>query len=254
MFAEPPLPGPGCALFLDFDGTLAEIAPHPQAVKVPASVPAQLAALASVLDGALAVISGRPIAELDHFLAPLQLPAAGVHGAERRGADGLWHRLATPALDGVRPPLQALCAAHPGLLLEEKSGAIALHYRQAPLLEGQCLAAMVLALQQLPDMALMRGKQVIELKPRAAGKDAAVRAFLAEAPFRERQPWFFGDDVTDEMAFEAVQALGGVAVKVGEGSTQARYRVADPAAVQRWMQAALRQLTASPPGSAHRAP
>ncbi|NML13917.1 trehalose-phosphatase [Azohydromonas caseinilytica] len=242
---EPPLPGPGCALFLDFDGTLADIAAHPQAVRVASSVTPSLAALAAALGGALAVVSGRPIAEIDHFLAPLQLPAAGVHGAERRRADGAWQRLAAPALDTVLGSLQALCAAHPGLLLEEKSGAIALHYRQAPLLEGQCLAAMTQALQQLPDMALMRGKQVIELKPRAAGKDAAVRAFLAETPFQGRQPWFFGDDVTDEAAFEAVQALDGVAVKVGEGITRARHRVADPAAVHRWMEEALRKLAAA---------
>jgi trehalose 6-phosphate phosphatase len=154
-----------------------------------------------------------------------------------------------PVLDEVLPALRALCAAHPGLLLEEKSSAIALHYRQAPALEAQCLAAMTEALQRLPDMALMRGKQVIEMKPRAAGKGAAVRAFLEEAPFRERYPWFFGDDVTDEAAFEAVQALGGIAVKIGSGATCARYRMADPSALQAWLQQALAALTTPPQAS-----
>jgi trehalose 6-phosphate phosphatase len=246
--SEPPLLTPECAVFLDFDGTLAEIAPHPQAVTVPASLPTRLAALASALEGALAIVTGRPIAEIDHFLAPLQLPAAGVHGAERRNADGNWQRLPTPALDAVLEPLQALCAAHPGLLLERKSIAVALHYRLAPTLEAECLAAMTRALEQLPDMALMRGKQVLELKPRAAGKDAAVHAFLAEAPFHGRQPWFFGDDVTDEVAFEAVQALGGIAVKVGEGATRAHHRLQGPAALQSWMHASLQAL-GTPPGN-----
>jgi trehalose 6-phosphate phosphatase len=247
--SELPLLGAGCAVFLDFDGTLADIAAHPQAVTVHAEVPARLATLAAALEGAVAIVTGRPIAEIDHFLAPLRLPAAGVHGAERRRADGRWHRLPAPVLDEVLPALRALCAAHPGLLLEEKSSAIALHYRQAPALEAQCLAAMTEALQRLPDMALMRGKQVIEMKPRAADKGAAVRVFLEEAPFRGRHPWFFGDDVTDEAAFEAVQALGGIAVKIGSGATCARYRVADPAALQVWMQQALAALATPPQAS-----
>ncbi|WP_157267489.1 trehalose-phosphatase [Azohydromonas aeria] len=239
----PPLPAtPRIALFLDFDGTLADIAPRPEAVVVAEDVPARLQALAATLDGALAAVSGRPIAEIDHFLHPLHLPAAGVHGAERRDAAGGWHRLPVPDLDAVLGPLQALCAAHPGLLLERKTGALALHYRLAPQLEAACLTAMEAALRQLPDMALMRGKQVVELKPRAAGKGNAVRAFLAEAPFQGRQPWFFGDDVTDEAGFEAVQALGGVAVKVGPGPTCAGFRISDPAALQRWLQTALQAL------------
>lgn len=245
--SELPLPGTACAVFLDFDGTLADIAAHPQAVTVHADIPPLLNSLAGALDGALAIVTGRPIAEIDHFLAPLQLPAAGVHGAERRAADGRWHRLPAPQLDEVLPALRAFVAAHPGLLLEEKSSAVALHYRQAPLLEAQCLAAMTAALQQLPDMALMRGKQVLEMKPRAAGKGAAVRAFLEEAPFHGRRPWFFGDDVTDEAAFEAVQALDGIAVKIGAGDTCARHRLADPAALRDWLQQALAARTPSSP-------
>lgn len=240
--SEPPLLSSGAALFLDFDGTLADIAPQPQEVAVPGSLPPRLAALAKALQGSLAIVTGRPIAEIDHFLAPLQLPAAGIHGAERRDAAGRWQYLPAPALDMVLGPLKTLCAANPGLLLERKSVALALHYRLAPTLEPQCRMVMLWAQQQLPDMVLMRGKQVIELKPRAASKDAAVRAFLTEAPFQGRQPWFFGDDVTDEAAFETVQALEGVAVKVGEGATQARYRVSSPAALQQWMQASLQAL------------
>lgn len=234
----PPLPARGSALFFDFDGTLAEIAPQPDAVRLHAPVRAALAALAQALGGAVAIVSGRPVAEIDHHLLPLHLPVAGVHGAERRGPDGLLRRIATPALDPALQVAQALVARHPALRLEAKPGALALHYRQAPELEDLCVATMTQAQRLVEGMALMCGKMVVELKPRRASKGQAVRAFLDEGPFRARRPWFFGDDVTDEAAFEAVLALGGVAVKIGQGETLATYRVADPAALLRWMRAA----------------
>jgi trehalose 6-phosphate phosphatase len=95
-------------------------------------------------------------------------------------------------------------------------------------------------------MTLLRGKKVVELKPRRASKGAAVRAFLEERPFRHRQPWFFGDDVTDEAAFEVVQSLGGVAIKIGEGDTMATHRLADPAAMRHWLARAAEHLSGQP--------
>lgn len=246
----PPLPAARhCALFLDFDGTLADIAAQPQAVALAPELLPCLQALVHALDGAVAVVTGRPVAQIDALLAPLHLPVAGVHGAERRSADGRWHRLQLPPLDDALAPLRALCGAQPALLLEEKPGAVALHYRQAPALEAQCLAAMRQAQQLAPGMVLLQGKCVIELKPRGAGKDAAVTAFLAEPPFRGRRPWVFGDDVTDEAAFDAVQSLGGVAVKVGEGPTRARHALSGPAAVRLWLQAALQAMAGTHPGA-----
>jgi trehalose 6-phosphate phosphatase len=242
---EPTMPDRHSALFLDFDGTLTDIAPRPQDVQVMAGLTPLLSQLAAALSGALAIVSGRPVSEIDHHLQPLTLPAAGVHGAERRGADGQLQRVAPcRGFDEAQASIELACRRYPALRMEVKPGAIALHYRQADSLEPECLAIMNLAMALAPDMTLMHGKKVLELKPRSANKGAAVRAFLEEPPFRSRRPWFFGDDVTDEAAFEAVQALGGVAVKIGEGDTMAVYGLSDPASLQRWIAAAVGHLGA----------
>ncbi|MCU0967795.1 MAG: trehalose-phosphatase [Rubrivivax sp.] len=240
---EPPLPDAGCALFFDFDGTLAEIAPAPDAVVVDPRATGLLSTLASALCGAVAVVSGRTVADIDRLLDPLKLPAAGVHGAERRGHDGYLRRIAVGDLGPALALLAPFVQRHPGLLLERKPGSLALHYRQAPALEDACLSAMTDAMRHVEGMTLLRGKMIVELKPRRAGKGHAVRSFLDERPFRLRRPWFFGDDVTDEAAFEFVQACGGVAVKVGEGETLAAYRLAHPSALLGWMAGAAAALT-----------
>lgn len=230
----PPLPA-DAALFLDFDGTLVDIAPRPEAVSVAPAVLQALAALREHLGGALAVISGRPVVQIDHHLLPLQLPAAGQHGAERRDAQGVWHRVPLPALSPVLPPLQALVHAHPALVLEVKTAALAIHWRGDPAQADACRAAMHAAHEGLPGMSLMEGKMVMELKPAVADKGRALQAFMAETPFAGRTPWFFGDDVTDEAGFAAVIALGGVAVKVGSGDSAAPWRLPDPSAVRAWL-------------------
>ena len=142
-----------------------------------------------------------------------------------------------PALAPVLPPLQALVLAHPALVLEVKTAALAIHWRGDPAQADACRAAMRAGHASVPGMSLMEGKMVMELKPAAADKGRALQAFMAEAPFAGRMPWFFGDDVTDEAGFAAVQALGGVAVKVGDGDTVARWRLPDPAAVHGWLEA-----------------
>lgn len=243
----PDLPDRASALFLDFDGTLVDLAARPEAVTVEPGLPGLLSRLGALLGGAVAVVSGRPLSEIDHFLAlPQRLPTAGVHGAERRGADGLVRRIAVGALDAPMSLVEALVRQHPALRLERKPCAFALHYRQAPELEDECMAAMTEALRRVDGMALMRGKMVVELKPRRASKAAAVRSFLDERPFRHRRPWFFGDDVTDEGAFELVQSLGGVAVKIGAGETLAAHRLPDPAAMREWLERAVEHLGVAP--------
>lgn len=243
----PDLPDRGSALFFDFDGTLVDLAPRPDAVRVEPRLANLLAHLRCLVGGAVAVISGRPLAEIDRHL-PLtpRLFAAGVHGAERRGATGLVHRIAVPPLDEALASVHALARRHPALQVERKPGAVALHYRLAPELEDECLATMAEALLRCEGMTLMRGKMVVELKPRRASKGAAVRSFLAERPFRHRRPWFFGDDVTDEGAFELVQAVGGVAVKIGDGETLAARRLPDPAALREWLAGAAAHLASLP--------
>ncbi|MEO8278103.1 MAG: trehalose-phosphatase [Ideonella sp.] len=232
---ELPQPGAASALFFDFDGTLVDLAPKPDLIVMPADLPHKLDRLAGRFGGALALVSGRPLDQIDHWLRPLRLPVAGVHGSERRSFDGRLTRLEVPELAALADRLQVWCDAHPGLLLERKPAAIALHFRGADELEVACVCAMEAAALELPNFSLMRGKKVLELKPTAANKGAALRAFLGEVPFAGRRPYFFGDDVTDEAGFEAIREFDGVAVKVGAGESLAPFRLPDPAAVLRWI-------------------
>ncbi len=224
---------PSCALFFDFDGTLVDIAPQPDAVIVPPQLPSTLEALSHYLGGAVALITGRPIAQMDEFLAPLHLPTAGVHGAERRSADGVMSLLSTYSLAHVEAAVDALTARYPALRIERKRGSVAVHFRQAPELEDVCREAMQAAIAESPGLALMPGKMVFEAKPSAASKGHAIDAFMLEKPFAGRTPVFVGDDVTDEVGFCTVQSRGGLGVKVGAGTSAAWHRVESPTALLR---------------------
>lgn len=230
-----------CALFLDFDGTLVELAPEPDAIVIPPDLVELLAALRERLGGALAVVSGRAVGAIDTFLHPLDLPAAGVHGSERRAADGHLVLLPTPSMDTVERAAAALLEAQPALAVEPKRGALALHYRQAPHLEALCRRTMEDAVALSPGVSLLHGKMVFEAKSSQANKGIAIDAFLQEPPFTGRRPVFIGDDTTDEPGFSVVQNCGGVGIKVGQGPTLASHRVAGPAALrdafQRWVAA-----------------
>lgn len=240
---------PDMALFLDFDGTLVALAPQPELVEVAPGLTGILAALHRQLNGALALVSGRRLSDLDLFLAPLLLPAAGEHGAQRRTADGLL--VSAPAAD-LQHVLQAalgLVARHPALKLERKHLAISLHYRQAPELEGLCMQVMGEALARSEGIDLMQGKCVIDLKPAGFSKGTAIAFFMTEPPFAGRLPVFVGDDVTDEAGFEEVQRLGGHAIKVGSGPSVAHHRCASVARLAGWLQSAVAdQRMAHPPG------
>lgn len=238
---------PGCALFLDFDGTLVDIAPNPGDVVVPSGLVPTLIALQQYLGGAVAVVSGRPISQIDSFLAPLHLPVAGVHGAERRMASGDVDRIKGHPLERVQQAAQSLLQAHPDLLVEHKETSVAVHYRQRPELETLCLDTMQQAVEQSPGLTLLRGKMVVEAKPGSASKASAIEAFLGEPPFAGRTPVFIGDDITDEVGFAAVQRLGGLGVKVGEGPTVAWQRLATPADLRRDFEHAVATRTTKAP-------
>mgnify|MGYP001545183353 CR=1 FL=1 len=238
--ASLPPPSADWAFFLDVDGTLLEHADTPDAVRVDGALRTLLADLRSGAGGALALITGRSVADLDRLFAPLALPAAGQHGAERRDGPGRVHRHDFPEAPVRRAAerLAAFAAAHPGLLLEDKGRSLALHYRLAPQLEREAHALVGEVLAQLGEgFELQHGKMVLELRPGGRDKGSAIAEFMAEAPFRGRTPLFAGDDLTDELGFGVVNEMGGVSLKVGEGPSQARWRIADAAAVRTWLRA-----------------
>ena len=228
------------ALFLDFDGTLVELAPHPDGVVTPAPLVNVLTQLQQAMGGALAVVSGRPLSQIDHYLGPLRLPTAGVHGLERRDAQGRLIELPAPNVARLTERLASLVARHPGLLLEPKRGALALHYRQAPHLEQACIEAMRHAVSRVPGFTLLFGKIVVEAKAALADKGGAIAAFMSEAPFAGRQPWFVGDDITDEAGFSWVQRTAGIGIKIGSGPSQALQRMDSPAVLLDWLQQQVR--------------
>lgn len=244
MNAPPPV-ADDFALFLDFDATLVEIAATASTV-APApglvhDLVDDLLRIEEFLGGALALVSGRPIRELDGLLAPLALAAAGLDGLETR-----WRRDAAPERAPVGPELGILKAALAGsgllargVTLEDKGGALAVHYRFAPDCEPAVLEVMRQAIGDLPDLDLVLGGMVAEARPAQRDKGFAVRQFMERAPFAGRTPVFVGDDPTDEDGIRAAQALGGFGVKVGEGDGAARFRLADVAAVHFWLVAAL---------------
>ncbi|MGH7092869.1 MAG: trehalose-phosphatase, partial [Stellaceae bacterium] len=224
---RPPRLTCGDALFLDFDGTLVDLAPTPDSVRVATEVPRLLIALSDWLDGALALVSGRPVADLLRLLAPFSGVMAGQHGIELRYGDGrLSRRKRDPALVRSYPALARLAARHRGMMLEDKGGTLALHYRQAPGFGAACRAAVRrAALASAGRLRAIDGKRVIELVPRGIGKGAAIVALTAAPPFHGRTPVFVGDDITDEDGFAAIERLGGISIRVGAGPSAARYRL-----------------------------
>ncbi len=232
------------ALFLDIDGTLLSLADTPQDVLVDGALLGLLSALSRRTSGATAFVSGRSIAGIDALFRPLRLPAAGLHGFERRAPDGRLYRHASPPADKVaaaREAMRALAALDPGLLLEDKELLLALHYRRAPQLTPPVHEAMErIAAQAGPELVLQWGNCVVELRPCGISKGASVTEFLAEPPFQGRYPVYIGDDLTDESGFESVNQAGGRSILVGERTpTAARTSLPDAGAVRAWLHSIL---------------
>lgn len=244
---EPRLPGlpafdPGWAYFLDVDGTLLEHSDRPNDVRVEPALRSLLERLLEAAGGAVALISGRSVEDLERLFAPLRFPAAGLHGNELRLSDGELRRHAahSEALGRIAESLAGLARRHPGLLLENKGSGVALHYRLAPQLRDVAEDAALRAVAALRgDFELQAGKFVFELKPSGKNKGSAIEEFLREPPFAGRLPFFVGDDLTDEYGFTLVNRLGGHSVKVGAGESAARWRLADAHAVIQWLAAGL---------------
>lgn len=236
---QPPPLHEGCAVFLDIDGTLLEIAPSPDAVHVAPSLPPMLLALRRRLGGAVALITGRAISDVDRLFPGMRMAIAGQHGSERRDAHGMLHLHATQTatLARLRTLFTEFARRHPGLLLEDKGATLALHYRQAPHLAAKVHETMAAEVAATGTRAwrLQPGKCLLELRPDGRDKGEAIRDFMAEQPFRGRCPVFIGDDRGDEHGFAVVERLGGWTVKVGPGPSLARYRLPGVDAVLGWL-------------------
>jgi trehalose 6-phosphate phosphatase len=227
-------------LFLDVDGTLLDIAPRPEAVVVSARLRDDLIAAQRALDGALALISGRRIADLDQLFAPLRLRAAGVHGAEiRQNPQGATRSLANGHFDDTAwDALNRLLSGFPGAYAENKGVSFAIHYP-----EGTDASALASALSRLMtkidpgarQLQLLAGREVFEIAPRGLDKGKAIAHFMTASPFRGRAPVFIGDDEIDRAAFDAALALGGLAFSVGVEMPGLSGAFAGPDAVRDWL-------------------
>jgi trehalose 6-phosphate phosphatase len=229
----------GAALFLDFDGTLVELAEAPDAIRVPGELPGLLQRLADRLEGRLAIVSGRSLADLDRHVGCGGVAMSGSHGLELRLADGTLLPLARPAgLDEARDEIARFADAVEGLLVEEKPASVALHFRQAPEREAE-VASLMQGLAARAGFVVQHGKMVAELRPAGADKGDALRSLMREPAFAGARPLFMGDDLTDEHAFEAAAALGGAGVLVGPPrQTAAVYRLDGVSEVAEWLRAA----------------
>ncbi len=230
------------ALFLDIDGTLLDLRDRPDDVAAGDDLIRMLNTLSDRLGGALSLISGRSIADIDRVFAPARFPAAGSHGAEIRLHPQDEVEIAAASLpDDVMTELAEFAAAHDGLLLERKLGGASLHYRMAPELLEQCRRLVDdLMVRVGQDFRLIPGKMVFELAPRSHDKGQAIAAMMEREPFAGRRPVFVGDDVTDEDGFRAVNDMQGVSIRVGEDRTSAAtFMLDDVAAVRRWLETLL---------------
>jgi trehalose 6-phosphate phosphatase len=233
-----PAPALDWCLFLDVDGTLIELAATPFDTRVGEDLKRLLSAVAERLGGAVALVSGRSIAYMDAMFAPLQLPAAGLHGVERRSASGTLHGASfnDSQLAGTRSALAALVETHPGVLLEDKGRTLAIHYRLAPQYASEIHDAVTGLVATLgPLYHVQPGSMMLEIKPRGFNKGNSVKEFMHEPPFSGRKPVYVGDDITDLDGFRAADDLGGVSIAVGD-RVQARCHLSGPAAVHAWLQ------------------
>lgn len=241
--ARPPSPADDWALFLDVDGCLLDFADAPDAVRLPRRLPSVLTRLAHRLDGAVALVSGRPLAGLDRLFAPLRMPAAGLHGLEIRVGARVEPAPAPPAaLAAIRAEATTIAREYAGAIVEDKGAALGLHWRAAPAARDALRALAEAALPRLPGYRLQHGNAVVELRPASGDKGSAIATLLAEAPFRGRKPVFAGDDITDESGFAVVNAHGGLSVLVGgREPSAAHYALRSPNAVRRWLATGARE-------------
>jgi trehalose 6-phosphate phosphatase len=232
----PPLEPARHALFLDFDGSIVDFAPKPDMIVLRPGTIALLENASRRLGGALAIVSGRQIADLDRHLAPLKIPASGVHGLEFRPSFGdLSAAPLSNELDEARRRLTGAIGPTDRIFLEDKGGALVLHYRAHPDQRGRAERLARNATRDLDTLRVMAGHAIFEILQRHITKADALQRFMRRPPFHGRIPVFVGDDATDEDGFRAAAAEGGFGVKIGPGKSAAAYRLQGSEAVHQWL-------------------
>jgi trehalose 6-phosphate phosphatase len=241
------------AILLDIDGTLLDIALTPHDVRVPPTLRKTLAALQERTDGALALVSGRSLSDIDLIFAPLKLSAVGGHGAEIRVApNGKANGTHSRFLDKkTRSRLIEVAEVDEGVIMEDKGYSVALHYRLAPDKKRAIEDAVAAICGELPTgtVEILPGKAVIEIKKSGFNKGTALRDLMAHAPFAGRKPIFVGDDVTDDAAFAVVPEFDGVAISVGRMVPGVAQRFETPSDVRRWLERIVKDGTGPPKGN-----
>ncbi|MDA8870706.1 trehalose-phosphatase [Rhizobiaceae bacterium] len=233
---EPPPIIQDAALFLDFDGTLVAFAETPDAVSVPPRLNWLIGRLSARLDGALAFVTGRAIENLDRLLGAADHIAVGVHGAEWRLSAGKIETVQGTPFHAETEAVADFAAKHEPLVLERKSGGVTLHFRRAPQMAAETRSVMESAFGARQDFELLAGNMMWEARRKGVHKGAGIERLMQNAPFAGRTPVFIGDDVTDEDGFRAVEAAGGLGIKVGDGDTSASGRLPDIDAVYAYLE------------------
>lgn len=237
----PPLLDDACALFLDVDGTLIEFAQRPDAVELLPDIRQAIGRISDRLQGAVALVSGRPLEQLDQLFAPLELPAAGLHGHQLRDASGFVHgtgddEASATWLHAVHEQALRFAQNHPGVLVEDKGASLALHWRTAPDAGEEVKSFAQRHIRGHARYRLQPGDHVVEFVPVGSDKGRAVHRLMQYLPFRGRLPVFIGDDLTDEFGFSAANGLHGWSVLVGEREpSEAVFALPDIRGVHGWL-------------------
>lgn len=238
------------AVLLDVDGTILDLAATPHAVVVPEALRHTLVQLLKRTRGALALVSGRPIADLDHIFAPLRLPAVGGHGAEiRPGAHDTSYEQQASTLDpGLKLQLKDIATRYPDVAFEDKGYSLAVHYRLAIEHEIDVVEQVFHVCKAYPidSYEILTGKAVIEVKARGFDKGTAVRRLMTYPPFTGRTPIFIGDDTTDEAAFAVMPDFDGIPISVGRKVPGIAGRFQSPVEVRRWLERLSNETVVAP--------